>query len=51
MAGHATIDYRPGSWVIKLFGGDDKLVDIYEVGGDKLELTPEAKYELLKRLS
>lgn len=42
MAGRMTLDYIPGSWIMKLYGSDNKLIDIYEVDDEKFNITVNA---------
>ena len=42
MAGAVVLDYIDGSFLVKMYGGDERLVDVYEVDHGKLTLTRDA---------
>ena len=48
MAGYVRLDYDDGSFIVKLFGGDGKLVDMYEVEGYKFDITNSAYFAIRK---
>lgn len=42
MAGSVMVEYEDGYFIVKMYGGDDRLVDVYEVDYGKLNFTREA---------
>lgn len=47
MAGTVKIDYANDCWWVKLYGGDGKIVDVYQVETGELTLTIGAYRKLL----